>query len=417
MTVDSIDRPAEPETAWRSVASTRPNVLEQAWRLTMTGQYAGWRAVADRLRASGRPGTDAALRDPLLRTAMDRVCAQAAMDAAALATHPVPDGPRAIPGEGDEAALWRIIEEQHQAFWSRDVARDAAYHVRTPDEMMWSWAARTGISIQNSWGEIEASMCASADYAPEPNPFFARRVERRNRTTRVRGDIAWVTFEEVYPTDDLPAFRGPGGAIQELRILEREEGVWKIAFFGILDDQTGQTATPMWQVDRAGRVLWQNAAALAYIKPDAELQMRVGRLRMRDAETEKRFRHALETTSEGPDCLFTGADLTPVVFDPDDGQPVRVWWVRARSGKLFVSVNDPELFSRRLSLAGSALRLTPAQQRLIFSIGSGLTLDSAAQREGVRLSTARTQLQRTYDKLGVRSQAALMRALFEATGA
>ena len=89
----------------------------------------------------------------------------------------------------------------------------------------------------------------------------------------------------------------------------------------------------------------------------------------------------------------------------------------ARSGKLFVSVNDPELFSRRLSLAGSALRLTPAQQRLIFSIGSGLTLDSAAQREGVRLSTARTQLQRTYDKLGVRSQAALMRALFEATGA
>jgi DNA-binding CsgD family transcriptional regulator len=413
--LDTIDRPGGPAGGWRSVTAIRPNVLEHAWRLAMTGQYRNWRAVGERLQTLGRPQVEEALRDPLLRAAIDRVCAQAAEDAAELAGRPVPAGPRSIPGESDEAAIWRIIAEQHHAFWSRDVARDAAYHTQAPGEMMWSWAARTGISIQNSWREIEAVMRLGADYAPEPNPFFSLRVERRNRTTRIRGDVAWVTFEEVYPTDDLPAFRGPGGSVNELRILEREHGAWKIAFFGILDDQTGQTPTPLWQVERSGRVVWQNAAALTYIRPDAELEIRAGRLRMRDAETGRRFRLALETTAEGPDCLFTGADLTPVVFDPGNGLPVRVWWVRARSGKLFVSVNDPELFSQRLSLAGSALRLTPAQQRLIFSIASGLTLESAAQREGVRLSTARTQLQRTYDKVGVRSQAALMRVLLDAT--
>ena len=80
-----------------------------------------------------------------------------------------------------------------------------------------------------------------------------------------------------------------------------------------------------------------------------------------------------------------------------------------------MSVNDPTLLSDRLALAALAFRLSPSQQRLSFSIANGLTLEDAAQREGVRVSTARTQLQRTYDKVGVHNQAALVRALMTAT--
>lgn len=415
MTLDLIDRSSRAESTWRSVATTRPETLQQAWRLAMTGQYADWRAVAGQLRVLGRLEADGLLREPRVRAAMNRVCAEAAEDAHLFASLTAPTGPVAIPGETDEAAIWRTIEEEHRAYWSRNAAWDAAYHVRAGHELLWAWSAGTGVTVRRGWMEIEAGLSDSITSMPEPSPFFALRVKRRNRSTRIRGEVAWVTFEEIYPTDDLPGFRGASGSIQELRILEREAGVWKIAFIGILDEHAGQTATPIWQVDRDGRVLWQNAAALAYISPDTELQLRAGRLRMGNGEMDTRFRRALSATAEPDGCLLAGSDLTPVVFDPGDGRPVRVWWVQARSGKLFVSVNDQELFSRRLSLAASALRLTPAQQRLIFSIASGHTLESAARQEGVRLSTARTQLQRTYDKVGVRSQAALIRALIEAT--
>lgn len=78
-------------------------------------------------------------------------------------------------------------------------------------------------------------------------------------------------------------------------------------------------------------------------------------------------------------------------------------------------MNDAALVGARLSIAATALRLTPARERLIFAIASGLTLETAAERQGVRLNKTRTQLQRNYDKVGIRSQAALMHALLAAS--
>jgi DNA-binding CsgD family transcriptional regulator len=394
---------------------SRPAAVEHAWRLAMTGQYAGWQAIATWLAAAGQPQAHAALADPDLRRAMNRVCIEAAEDAATLARTPAPPGPRHIPGESDEDAIWRTIVEEHRAYWSRDADYDSAYHLGAEHEMLWGWQAGTGVTIRRGWNEFAASMHDSVTNGPEPNPYVTLRIKRHNKSVRIRGDVAWATFDEEYPTDHLPSFRGPGGCIHELRILERDDGVWKFAFMAMLDEQSGQTATPTWQVDRVGRVLWQNAAAIAYLNPDADLQVKAGRLRMRDAETDARFRAALDATVGPPECLLVGQDETPVVFDPGNDEPARVWWVKARSGKLYVSVNDPALLSDRLALAALAFRLSPAQQRLSFSIANGLTLEDAAQREGVRVSTARTQLQRTYDKVGVRSQAALVRALMAAT--
>ena len=45
----------------------------------------------------------------------------------------------------------------------------------------------------------------------------------------------------------------------------------------------------------------------------------------------------------------------------------------------------------------------------------GLALADAAERDGVSLSTAKTQLQRIFDKVGVRTQPALVRALLAVT--
>jgi len=99
---------------------------------------------------------------------------------------------------------------------------------------------------------------------------------------------------------------------------------------------------------------------------------------------------------------------------PGGRQSVRVWWIIARSGKLFVAFNDPVLVRGRIEMAARAFGLSPAQQRLTTSIASGLALPEVAKREGVRVSTARTQLKRIYEKVGVRGQPALVQAMLNA---
>ena len=71
--------------------------------------------------------------------------------------------------------------------------------------------------------------------------------------------------------------------------------------------------------------------------------------------------------------------------------------------------------SRAGSLAAREVYgLSPAQVRLARLIVDGQDLAAAADLLGVSVNTLRTQLQRIFDKTGVRSQAALVRALLSA---
>lgn len=55
--------------------------------------------------------------------------------------------------------------------------------------------------------------------------------------------------------------------------------------------------------------------------------------------------------------------------------------------------------------------LTPAEARLAVRLKDGLTLAEAAETLGVALNTARNQLRAIFDKLGLRRQSELVRAL------
>ena len=60
--------------------------------------------------------------------------------------------------------------------------------------------------------------------------------------------------------------------------------------------------------------------------------------------------------------------------------------------------------------------LSAAQQRLAAEIVRGHTLPIAASALGISVNTARTHLNRIFDKTGVHSQAALVRNLYSVGG-
>ena len=112
--------------------------------------------------------------------------------------------------------------------------------------------------------------------------------------------------------------------------------------------------------------------------------------------------------------IVSGYGAFPVLFDPGNDLPARIWWVIREGGRLLLSFNDALLTEKRLDIGAHALGLSPSQFRVVVAIAEGLPLPEIARREGVRLTTVRTQLQRIFDKVGVRSQPALMRALLSA---
>lgn len=143
--------------------------------------------------------------------------------------------------------------------------------------------------------------------------------------------------------------------------------------------------------------------------------LRNGRLQMRDRATDKKLSEAIAAIASAEFGYLSRRRALPVVHDPGNDLPATVWWVVAEHGKLTLSFNDQPLLLARLDTAARAFGLSPAQQRLAAALVEGLALPEAAAREGVGISTAKTQLQRIFDKVGARTQPALVRALLAVT--
>lgn len=73
--------------------------------------------------------------------------------------------------------------------------------------------------------------------------------------------------------------------------------------------------------------------------------------------------------------------------------------------------DDRRLIEVRLPQAALAYNLSPAQLRLAGALCMGLSLPDFSRQSGVSPNTARTDLDRLFDKVGVSSRPVPVRAL------
>ncbi len=168
---------------------------------------------------------------------------------------------------------------------------------------------------------------------------------------------------------------------------------------------------PFHQVAQMIRVVWTNAAAEAELSISETTAIRAG--------TPPSYRPDGRSASASGDPL--GGDLdsglypssagVPIVLDGGDGALASVCWVVGESGLVLVWINNRSMTEERLAAASLVYGITPAQMRVPKLMIDGHDIVAAANRLGVSVNTARTHLQRMYDRTGVRSQPALVRAL------
>jgi len=131
-----------------------------------------------------------------------------------------------------EQAVMQVIAAESTAFWMKDYAGWAACWLHTPQVRMMGWWARGGISITEGWDALSSNLQRLMAENPTPNPHAAQ-VRRENINIRTSDHMAWVTFDQ-YGADTGEADMDMPRRSHETRILEKDEGQWKLIYVGWL---------------------------------------------------------------------------------------------------------------------------------------------------------------------------------------
>jgi DNA-binding CsgD family transcriptional regulator len=312
-------------------------------------------------------------------------------------------------GESDRQAILRLIEDETAAFWNKDWEAFEKCWVHEPYLRRVGWWSLGGVTYREGWEEFARLVQARFRDNPEPNRS-AVEVRRENFNLRVGADMAWVTYDQYAP-DTGEAEMDMPGLSRETRFLEKHDGAWRFAYSCYLFRSVHQETAPLLQVDKSGVVVWRNAGAARELARGCGLELRAGRLRATRRDDDARLQGALRWAASLAEDLESRRGVVPIVMQADADAVADVCWVTADSGLVFVAINDAALAGERLEAAALAYGLSAAQMRLAERIVAGEELPAAARTLGVSVNTVRTQLQRIFDKIGVRSQPALVRVL------
>lgn len=132
----------------------------------------------------------------------------------------------------DYDEIMRVITAEGTAFWNKDYEDWAQYWVHAEYVRIMGWWPTGGVTVTEGWKRISTLMREVMTSNPEPNST-AYTVRRENINLQIRGDVAWLTFDQ-YGSDTGDARMDMPGLSRETRVLEKQDGEWKIAYVGWL---------------------------------------------------------------------------------------------------------------------------------------------------------------------------------------
>lgn len=313
--------------------------------------------------------------------------------------------------EEDRAEIVALIHANRIGIWTKDLAMWSACFVHADYTTRWGYNVQGGNSIRRGWNDILRRATPLFAGAEMPvNADFAHKTTVENLSLRIQGDMAWAYYEQHHPQVGNPGFRG-SGLTHELRVFERHHGRWKIAVLAHMGNNGFHDGAAMFELAPDGSVRWASVEALERLPDDDALVIRNGKLRVRDAACQRRLTAALAWAANVDSGYNPTRGRMPILLDVGEGIPTRVWWVLVDAGTIYFLMDQQAMTDERLDVAAAIFGLSSGQRRLAGLIADGQTLPDAARKMGISANTAKTHLQRIYDKTGVHTQPALIRVL------
>lgn len=310
-------------------------------------------------------------------------------------------------GEADEAEILAVIRSETEAWLRRDFKALASHWMQSSQARRMEYYASLGIRVDEGWDAIAARLEKIVERFPEQQAVWEQvRWEKLN--VNITENMAWVTYDQI-------GLDGAEDLKRELKILHRIDGIWKIGCVVMMEGAVEQATTPLIEVDVDRRILWANHPAHERLSRHQGLINAAGRLRARNRKHDPALQEAVRQADrelQGQTRLALSPKQSWVVPLGEDaaGSPMHCW-VHLKDGKTLVSIDNGEALERQMEKAREIYALSPTQVRLARLIIDGHDLAAAAGLLAISVNTARTHLQRIFDKTGARSQATLVRAL------
>ena len=312
------------------------------------------------------------------------------------------------PDQSDErSAIVTVIEAETSAWLRGDVEGWAACWVQEAHAQ--HLIARPSVGARIMYG-----FDAISEYFRPHITMFTNRTEpvpevtRENWSINIRGDMAWATFDQLLPLD--VGVDGAPGRHNQMRVLEKIDGDWKIAAILQIPNRIGYYASPWIRVDRTARIIDMGIGTAEALRTHPCLR-RVGRRLCARRTPDNDKLHAALAEADSLIRRRMGRPPRALVMSHKDETAISLAWVSNADMMIVVLLGDESLLNTSISRAGQVYGLSPTQVRVAIALARGNDTNTVARDLGVQPNTVRTHVRRMFERLEVNSQTALIRTL------
>ncbi|KJZ20923.1 LuxR family transcriptional regulator [Loktanella sp. S4079] len=311
----------------------------------------------------------------------------------------------------DEEQIMQVICRETQTFAAGDFTAWAECWVQDHRTREVCFSSSLGVTILEGWDQIapymqgvfaKGAMCELSDFV------------RENVGMTISENIAFVNFDGKSVQLD--------GRVEhtfETRFLEQHDGEWRILYSSFVLRGHQRDDDSRIALNASGKVVFASERMREILNEHEWLQISAGRLRARHRDWDRILQTAIQCAAEQHKYFqqyryaaqHGRSFRLPVVLGETDSGSVAFCTLSVRDELTFVSLPSEQDLADRLHIARAIYGLSDGQTALAQRIVGGDSLPDAAHALGVSVNTLRTQLTRIYDKTGVNSQAALVRAL------
>jgi hypothetical protein len=131
--------------------------------------------------------------------------------------------------EKEKAAIQAAIAKETESYYKQDFEAWKSTYLQTPAFRKFGYWEGFPEKIESKIGFEALATEKKKQFENNATIWKGSTEERTNENFRISTDMAWYTFEQFSYEKDTRKFLGKS---LETRILEKENGVWKIAYLG-----------------------------------------------------------------------------------------------------------------------------------------------------------------------------------------
>ena len=131
--------------------------------------------------------------------------------------------------EKEKAAIQAVIAKETESYYKQDFEAWKSTYLQSPAFRKFGYWEGYPEKVASSIGFESLAAEKKKQFDANETLWQGSTEERTNENFRISNDMAWFTFEQNSFEKDTRKFLGKS---LETRILEKENGEWKIAYLG-----------------------------------------------------------------------------------------------------------------------------------------------------------------------------------------